>query len=230
MSEQGVDLMAFGHRKSWDIFSSAKLFIVDNSHWDNASERKVRPMLRPDAVTRSLPLNEDRAKSGFKSYRLDINTPLPLTLVFQTTSGAYGVLQVTAFPITPAGIKLRYKLIGRGDETSSERPREWPDTATLAEIDAAAKLEFDNNRMQALSAIAARPNLSAAAQGQLVQTALTRLDFENAKVTVLQSLIKNPAFGEAGRQAIMENLDKFTFENSKQTIMNSVNKRLSQNH
>jgi len=151
-----------------------------------------------------------------------------LTFAFETSSGVVGLLQFTAFPITPPGVKFRYKLVPVSSETRARPGRS--DTATLAEIDAAGKLDFDNSRMEALNAIAARANLSPAAQAQLVKTALTRLDFENAKLTVLQSLIKNPAFGEAGRQAIMENLDKFTFETSKQTIMNSVNKRLSQNH
>src|SRR5687767_11263028 len=64
-------------------------------------------------------------------------------------------------------------------------PATGDDSATLAEIQAASKLDFDSGRLESLSAIARRPNLSPTVQVSLVNTAYKSLDFDSAKVSLL---------------------------------------------
>jgi hypothetical protein len=43
-------------------------------------------------------------------YGLSTNTPMPLTLAFETRAGRVGLLQITGFTDSPRGVSIRYKL------------------------------------------------------------------------------------------------------------------------
>ena len=110
-------------------------------------------------------------------------------------------------------------------QTNNPPPPATADAVTLAEIDAAAGLTMDNNRLDSLKAIAARATLTTSAQMHLVEKAFHSLTFENSKLDLLTVLIKNPAFSNAGKQAILNDLGQLTFENSKTTILAQLNAR-----
>ena len=99
------------------------------------------------------------------------------------------------------------------------------EAATIAEIDAAARLNFDNARKHSLSQIAQRPNLSPAVQVHLVNAAYRSISFENAKVELLHTVIANPAFSDAARQAIVTQLNRLSFDSHKQAILRQLNDR-----
>ena len=100
------------------------------------------------------------------------------------------------------------------------------DAATVAEIDAASQLNFDNARAHALTQIAERGALSAPVQVYLINVAYRSLDFENNKVFVLGKVIDRPDFCDATRQAIVSQLNKLSFDNNRQFILQRINERL----
>ncbi|HKS36150.1 MAG TPA: hypothetical protein VJW76_03100, partial [Verrucomicrobiae bacterium] len=82
-----------------------------------------------------------------------------------------------------------------GVSIGSRRPPDPPappvmvtsaDAATVAEIDAAARLSFDSSRLQALNRIAQRDDLNPTAQVHLVNVGYRCLSFENSKVALLR--------------------------------------------
>lgn len=99
------------------------------------------------------------------------------------------------------------------------------DKATIAEIDAVMKLDFDHSRTAALRAIAKRQNLSDQAQVHLVNRTMKGIAFDNMKLEILQSLVANPAFSNAAEQALLNQLDALTFENFKTEMLRAINKR-----
>jgi hypothetical protein len=99
-----------------------------------------------------------------------------------------------------------------------------PDS-TIAEIDAVGNLPFDNDKEQAYKRIAARRGLSAEAQVHLVEAALDRLAFDNARESVLLTLIANPDFSSAAERTILEKLDKLAFPGSRNRILKSISDR-----
>jgi hypothetical protein len=100
--------------------------------------------------------------------------------------------------------------------------------AVIAEIDAVGKLPFDPDREQAYKRIAVREGLSAEAQVHLVEAALGRLSFDNARESVLLKLIGNPDFNRAAERAILEKIDKLAFPSSKKTILKAISDRKNQ--
>ncbi len=104
-------------------------------------------------------------------------------------------------------------------------PANTEDAATLAEIDAAAKLNFDAGKVTALKNVAARPSLSAAGQVHLVNTTLTHLSFDSGKVEVLKVLIDNPGFSPAAREAIFRQLERLSFDGSRSSILEAIQRR-----
>ena len=100
-----------------------------------------------------------------------------------------------------------------------------PDDETIAEIDAVGKLPFDSDREQAYKRIATREGLSPEAQVHLVEVALGRLAFDNAKEEVLLTLIKNPGFSSAAERAILDKLDRLAFSSSKKKILKAISDR-----
>ncbi len=99
-----------------------------------------------------------------------------------------------------------------------------PEDVTVREIDAVGKLTFENNRREAYKGIAERPGLSEGAQVHLVEAAFSGLTFEDAKVDVLRTLIRNPCFSPAAKTAILEGLDRLTFEDNQRKILDTLSK------
>lgn len=100
------------------------------------------------------------------------------------------------------------------------------DAATIAEIDAAARLHMDSSRTESLSQIATRPNLPPPVQVHLINTAYRCLGFESSKVAVLQKMIARPDFCDITRQAIVSQFGHLGFESSKQDLLNRINQRV----
>ena len=113
------------------------------------------------------------------------------------------------------------------EETRGPRPHR-PDDETIAEIDAVGKLPFDSDREQGYKRIAERQGLSPEAQVHLVEAALGRLSFDNAREDVLLTLIGNPDFSRAAERAILEKLDRLAFSSSKKKILKAISDRKSQ--
>jgi hypothetical protein len=99
------------------------------------------------------------------------------------------------------------------------------EAATIAEIDAAARLQFENSRQAALSNVAERAGLATVAQVHLVNVTYRCFHFESAKLAVLRKLIANPALSDTARHAILTQLDQLTFDASKQNILRELNQR-----
>jgi len=102
------------------------------------------------------------------------------------------------------------------------------DDSTIAEIDAAAQLSFEKNIMGQFNQIAARPNLSPAAQAHLVEMVFKHLSFENNEMQVLLKLISNPAFSPEAKAALLKNLNRLSFENNKQALLDAIGRRENQ--
>lgn len=124
---------------------------------------------------------------------------------------------------------------GGGGKSRQESPKPPPpvvvmpanteDAATLAEIDAAAKLSFDAGKVTALKNVALRPTLTPPAQVHLINTTLRTLDFDVGKVEVLKTLITNPAFSPAAKEAMLRQLERLEFDNSRTQILQAVQER-----
>ena len=99
------------------------------------------------------------------------------------------------------------------------------DSVTISEINAAAALQFENTRMEAMKAIAARPTLSQAAQVHLVRRSYESFNFDNNKVALLEVLVKNTAFCNTAKEAVLNGLGSLTFEPNKAAILALLNKR-----
>jgi hypothetical protein len=103
------------------------------------------------------------------------------------------------------------------------------DAATIAEIDAVAKLNMDNDRTHALTQIAERGTLAVPVQVHLVNVAYRSLSFDNNKTHVLSKIIARPDFCDATRHAIVSQLHKLSFDNNRQHILQQINERLKAN-
>ncbi len=101
------------------------------------------------------------------------------------------------------------------------------DAATIAEIDAAARLSFDSAQLPSLKQIAERDRLSPAVQVHLVNVGYRCLNFEKSKVALLRVMIANRSFCDATRHAIVTQLGSLSFDSNKQAILREINQRLS---
>lgn len=110
----------------------------------------------------------------------------------------------------------------------SVQATEGSDQATIAEIDAAAQLSFENNKMAQFSQLAGRANLSPEAQVHLVDVVFKQLSFENNQLQVLLKLIGNPAFSPAAKATILKDLNRISFENNKQALLDAIGRRENQ--
>ena len=100
-----------------------------------------------------------------------------------------------------------------------------PTDAVIEEIDAVGKLSFESGRLEGYKRIAARRGLSDTAQAYLVEAIFDKLSFESSKETTLLTLIKNPCFDLAGRQAILNHLERLSFESTKTRILRAIDER-----
>jgi len=116
LAVQGADLLAFGHKGSWDLWASPKLALVAATMWDQPVVADIVGAAKSGPV--GLERAEPDAKEGFVSYRLGTNAGFPLTFAFQTTAGGLGVLQVKGFTVSPQGVKIRYKLAQTAGEST----------------------------------------------------------------------------------------------------------------
>jgi hypothetical protein len=122
--------------------------------------------------------------------------------------------------------------IGTGKETTSPPAvvvTDSADAATIAEINAAARLNMDNDKTHALTQIAERGTLAVPVQVHLVNTAYRNLSFDNNKTHVLTKVIARPDFCDATRHAIVSQLNKLSFDNNRQHILQQINERLKAN-
>jgi hypothetical protein len=106
-------------------------------------------------------------------------------------------------------------------------PLNAADAATVAEIDAAARLTFDNQKLESLKQIAQRRELSPVAQLSLVDAGYSCLTFDNQKVDLLRAIIANPGFGDSARHAVVSQLNNLSFDNHRQEILRLINQRVS---
>ena len=99
------------------------------------------------------------------------------------------------------------------------------DPATIAEIDAAARLSFDPYKQDALSRIARREGLPPGAQVHLVDVTIAHLSFDPYRIQVLKTLIRNPTFANAGKTRILQKLDQLSFDPYKQDVLQAISDR-----
>ena len=97
-----------------------------------------------------------------------------------------------------------------------------PDDVVIREIDAVAKLSYQNNRRTAYANIAQRKELSDRVQVHLVAAVFKRLSYENMKADVLLTLIKNPCFSPAAKAAILDRLDRLSYESHRTQVLQAM--------
>jgi len=100
------------------------------------------------------------------------------------------------------------------------------DAATIAEIDAVAKLNMDSDRAHALGQIAERGALAAPVQVYLVKVTYRSLSFDESKTNILAKIIARADFCDATRNAIVSQLGKLSFDSNRQYILQQINERL----
>lgn len=152
---------------------------------------------------------------------MHFRSPLPLVLVTFLPLFCTGCIIVSASKSTPPPPPVcRPTPTSEGVIVATE-----DESLVLTEIQAALKLDFENNRLVALKNIAQRPALCPCAQVQLVDAAYGRLDFENSKIALLQSLIANPSFSIHAKKRILEGIDHLAFENNRSHILDLLNQQ-----
>lgn len=100
------------------------------------------------------------------------------------------------------------------------------EAATIAEIDAVAKLKVDDDRTHALTQIAGRGPLAAPVQVHLVNVTYRSLSTDNNKTHVLTKVIARADFSDAARHAIVSQLSKLSLDANRQLILQRINDRL----
>lgn len=99
--------------------------------------------------------------------------------------------------------------------------------ATLAEIDAAAQLNLDSAKAQALGQIAERPALSPPVLVHLVNVSYRAISLESSKVQVLNQVIARPDFCDPVRNAIVSQLTLLSLDSNRQYMLHQINARLT---
>jgi len=97
--------------------------------------------------------------------------------------------------------------------------------ATIAEIDAVAKLQSDVGMEEGFAVIASRNGLSVASQVHLVDPVLDKLYHETSKVKILVLLINNPDFSHQAKKKILNKLNKLKSEGYRSTVLKAINSR-----
>ena len=139
-----------------------------------------------------------------------------------------GLLLATLFWVSAGLLYFSRARSQPGEVRESIGSTDVSDNATLAEIDAAAQLNFEQNRVALFNQIAARPNLTADAQLHLVEAIFKNLNFENNQLEVLLKLVANPSFSPSAKEKILKNLNRLNLENHKQSLLDAMNRRESQ--
>ncbi len=112
------------------------------------------------------------------------------------------------------------------DEVKSYEPSVVePEDVAIREIDAVGKLAFEDDRQHGYRQIARRASLADGAQVYLIEAVFKRLAFEDAKVDVLLTLVRNPAFSVAAEAALLDRLDRLAFEDNRRKVLDAIDKR-----
>lgn len=147
-----------------------------------------------------------------------------MNLFLKRTLGLFALLSTTSL-LTGCVIA-----IGTGKDNPPSPPAvvvtDSADAATIAEIDAAARLNMDNNKTHALVQIAERGTLAVPVQVHLVNVTYRSLSFDNNKAHVLSRIIARADFCDATRHAIVSQLQKLSFDSNRQHILSQINERV----
>jgi predicted Ser/Thr protein kinase len=109
-AEHGVDLMAFGTKRHWALWTTLKLASVHPAAWERERERVADVDAALESGSAPLRVAEPDQKAGFTSYDIG-GMEFPLTLAFRMAAGNCGLLQVTGLAESPPGVKVPYKLV-----------------------------------------------------------------------------------------------------------------------
>jgi hypothetical protein len=100
-----------------------------------------------------------------------------------------------------------------------------PEDVTIREIDAVGKLSLEDNRHEAYKRIAHRHGLSTGAQVHLVEVVFEHLSFEDAKVDVLLTLVRNRCFRSEAKGALLDRLGGLALEDNRREILDAMSKK-----
>lgn len=98
------------------------------------------------------------------------------------------------------------------------------ETAELAEIDAVANLKSDTAKVEGLTAIISRPDLSPEAQIHVIPAVMDVFSASD-KENLLKALVNNPSFTYSAKSRLLSKLDKIGSEEVKIQVLKEVNKR-----
>jgi hypothetical protein len=95
----------------------------------------------------------------------------------------------------------------------------------VKEVDAAAALGFEQSRVEALTRIARRVPLRPDIQARLVWAAYLRMDFEQNKMELIRTVLKNPSCEDDARGAVLDGLNHLSFEQNRRELLELVGGR-----
>jgi hypothetical protein len=99
------------------------------------------------------------------------------------------------------------------------------DGTVIAEIDAAGMLFSDSDKADVYKDIARRPYLSGKAQSHLVKSAVRNIFSDASKEEVLLAVVDNPCFADAGKKAVLSNMNSLFSDSRKKRILKAINSR-----
>lgn len=100
------------------------------------------------------------------------------------------------------------------------------DAATIAEIDAAARLSMDSAKTSALTQIAEREALAAPVPSPSRQRGVSEFEFRQQQDPCPEQDRCAPGFFAMPRHAIVSQLNKLSFDSNRQHILHLINERL----
>ena len=130
-----------------------------------------------------------------------------------------------------AGLVLMTTWLGGCIVIDTEKDESWrssvvePADVTMREIDTVGQLSLEDNRREAYARIARRHNLSADAQVHLIEAVFEHLSLEDAKMSVLLTLVHNRCFRSEAKGALLDRLDGLALEDSRREILDAMSKK-----
>jgi hypothetical protein len=98
-------------------------------------------------------------------------------------------------------------------------------SVTTDEIDAGGGLHFESSRVEILQSIAGRRHLTPIEQQHLVCVTMNRLQFDDSREQVLNTLIDNPDFSQYAKSEILQNVSKLKFDSVRTQVMKRMENR-----
>lgn len=182
-------------------------------------------MLEPGLAHHGLRPTESRRAAGLGDFPSKMNAP-SVKRVVAPVIAAVSLLAISGCSISLGGGESRPRQeVPKPPPPVVVLPGSSEDSATLAEIDAAAGLSFEGNRSETLKKVATRPAISPAVQVHLANTALRQLSFDGNKVEVLLALVANPSFSPAAKEAILRQLNLLSFDGSRTQVLSAIQAR-----